>query len=188
MSKFNILLQLTGSISCYKACYLASKLIKANCDVQFVASDAALKFIGKATLEGLTHRPVITGMFEDSKMLAHIDLAKWADVILLYPATANTINGLAAGLAGELIGGIFLANNFKVPYWIAPAMNTNMYEHPITQASIKKLEDMGAFIFPTENGILACGDTGPGRLADPSLVYDKLVREYNVTPAYEAIS
>lgn len=188
MSKFKVLLQLTGSISCYKACYLASKLMKADCDVQFVATESALQFIGKATLEGLTHRPVISSMFEEGKMLAHIDLAKWADVILLYPATANTINGLAAGLASELIGGIFLANNFKTPYWIAPAMNSNMYEHPVTQASLIKLEAMGAYIFPTETGILACGDTGPGRLADPALVYDKLVHEHEVTPAYKAMS
>ncbi len=188
MSKLNILLQISGSISCYKACYLASKLMKANCNVQFVATNAALEFVGKATLEGLTHRPVITGMFEDGKMLSHIELAKWADVILLYPATANTINSLAAGLASDLIGGIFLANNFKRPYWIAPAMNTNMYEHPITQDAILKLQKMGAFIFPTETGILACGDTGPGKLTDPAIVFDKLIREHDMIPNYESLS
>lgn len=173
----NILLQLTGSIACYKAAYLISQLVKAGHEVQCIATNSALEFIGNATLEGLTRKTTLNGVFEKNHHLAHIDLIKWADVLILYPASANTVNSLAAGLAPDLIGSLFLANNFKKPYWIAPAMNVNMYEHPATKSSLKKLEDWGAFIFDTEEGILACGDSGKGKLIDPVFVYDKVQRE-----------
>ncbi len=172
--KKKILVMLTGSISCYKICYLISKLMQSNYEVQCVATDAALKFVGNATFEGLTDRPVMTSMFEEGKSKAHITLPVWADLILLAPASANTISALAAGLANSLIGGIYLANNFKKPFLIAPAMNSNMFEHQATQESLKKLENLGAFIFDTEEGRLACNTIGKGRLIDPEIIFKKI--------------
>jgi phosphopantothenoylcysteine decarboxylase/phosphopantothenate--cysteine ligase len=140
-------------------------------------SEASTKFVGPTTFEGLTGRPVIQSMWEPSRIMDHIELVKWADLILLVPATANTINRLASGLADDLIGSLYLANNNKRPYWIAPAMNTNMYLHPATQRSIKQLAEWGCYIFETEEGVLACGDHGPGRLLDPDTIFEKITAE-----------
>ncbi|MBF0547030.1 MAG: flavoprotein [Candidatus Riflebacteria bacterium] len=172
----NILFQLTGSIACYKACIVISKLVQSGNQVRTLASEAALKFIGKATLEGLTDNAVITEMFGTRFPRAHIDLPDWADLLILCPATANTINALAAGLADNLIGSTFLANNFRKPYLIAPAMNTNMFLHPATQESLKKLEAWGVRILPTDEGRLACGTSGPGRLLEPEKILLEIMK------------
>lgn len=170
-----ILIQLTGSIACYKACQLISLLVQSGHEVQCIATASALKFIGEASLEGLTDRKVIVGMFEPRHHKDHINLVKWSDVIVLYPATANTINRLRAGMADDLISALFLANNFKRPYLIAPAMNHNMLEHPATQESMEVLSGWGAFIFETEEGMLACGDVGKGRIISPDVAFKKIV-------------
>ncbi|MDN5280714.1 MAG: phosphopantothenoylcysteine decarboxylase / phosphopantothenate---cysteine ligase [Clostridiales bacterium] len=174
-TKKNVLFQLTGSIACYKACGIISKLVQNGCDVQTLATDAAMEFVGNATLEGLTRRPVITSMFERNKNMAHISLVDWADIFVLCPASANSINALACGLADTLIGATFLSNNFRKPYLIAPAMNNNMYDHPATQEALKKLENWGAIILPTGEGRLACGTTGKGRLLDPEIIFKKIM-------------
>ncbi len=177
MSQGKIVLQVTGSIAAYKSCYLASLLIKADYEVQVVMTDSSQEFIGKATFEGLTGKKVKTDMFEEGTMMDHINLVKWADLFILYPASASTINKLNSGIANDLINATFLANNFIKPYWIAPAMNSNMFAHPIVQASLKNLEKMGCFIFDTEEGALACGDIGKGRLLDPDIVFKKIEEE-----------
>ncbi len=174
MSKGKIVLQISGSIAAYKSCYLASLLIKKKYEVRVIMTNSALEFIGKATFEGLTGKKVKTDMFQNDSMMDHINLVKWTDLFLLYPATANTINKLNAGIADDLIGASYLANNFIKPYWIAPAMNSNMYEHPVVQDSLKKLAKFGAYIFDTVEGPLACGDIGKGRIIDPELVFNKI--------------
>lgn len=178
MSRANIVIMLTGSIACYKACDLISKLIKENFKVRCVVTESALEFIGVATLEALTGHPVHKGMFEAKMNIDHISLNKWADLFLICPATANTINKLSAGIADDLIGSSFLANNFKKPFWIAPAMNEGMYEHPITQKSIKSLEELGCFFFDVGEGRLACGDIGRGKLLEPALILEKIVEVF----------
>ncbi|MBF0409173.1 MAG: flavoprotein [Candidatus Riflebacteria bacterium] len=170
----NVLFQLTGSISCYKACNIISKLVQNKYQVKTVATDAALEFIGKATLEGLTAYRVSVDMFDCQLPRAHIDLAEWADLIIMCPASADSINSLAAGLASDLPGAIFLANNFRKPYLLAPAMNTNMYMHPATQDALKKLENWGVKVLPTEEGNLACGVTGSGRLLSPEIIFQEI--------------
>ncbi|MBL6989356.1 MAG: flavoprotein [Bacteriovoracaceae bacterium] len=177
MSKFKILFALTGSISCYKACYLISSLKKEGCEVQCITTDSSEKFIGRATLEGLSHKKVLSSMFEDGQHLDHINLARWADLIIIYPASANTINKLAGGIADNLIGALFLANNFKKPFWIAPSMNSNMLAHPATVQSIVTLQKWGSVILPTEEGVLACGEEGLGRLVEPDYVFAKIKNE-----------
>jgi len=142
-----------------------------------VATSSALKFVGKATLEGLTDRAVLVDPFENERSKAHIEVVRETDLFIVYPATANTINRLAVGIAENMLECLFLANNFRKPYWIAPAMNVNMLEHPATQSSLKKLSEWGAFIFPTQEGRLACGDEGKGRVIDPVEVINKMKKE-----------
>jgi phosphopantothenoylcysteine decarboxylase/phosphopantothenate--cysteine ligase len=175
MSNYKILFKISGSIAAYKSAYLISKLVQNGFEVKVVTTDYALKFIGKATLEGLTGNKVFTDSFEDGEMMSHINLDKWADLTIVCPATANTINKLAAGIADNLLGSLFLAHDRRKPYLIVPAMNTLMYEHPATQASIKKLNEWGVQILPTSEGYLACGDTGKGKLLEPDIIFEHIL-------------
>lgn len=179
----NILLMMTGSIACYKTCDLISQLVKNHYRARVVASSSALKFIGPATLEGLTGEKVYSDAFEDQYMMSHIDLARWADLILVCPATAHAINALASGTGPGLIGDIFLSNNFLKNFWIAPAMNTQMLLHPVTQESLKKLSSFGAYIFDTESGDLACGEKGLGRLVSPNTILEKINNTFQKYPS-----
>lgn len=176
MSKDNILIHLTGSISCYKGCSLISRLVQSGWNVQTSLSAGGARFIGPATLEGLTGRSVLTDLFGGvPDYIPHITLSqKWADLILIYPASANCLNRLAAGLADDLFGAVFLANNFQKPVWVAPAMNSDMFAHPAVRESLEKLERWGCRILPTEKGRLACGTTGPGKLLDPETLFGEL--------------
>jgi phosphopantothenoylcysteine decarboxylase/phosphopantothenate--cysteine ligase len=176
--KPRLLFFLTGSISCYKACFAISRLVQAGVEVRTVATPAALQFVGKATLEGLTGQPVASDMWEPGRAMEHINLARWADLALVAPATANTINRLANGLADDLVGSLFLAWELqKKPWWIAPAMNVAMFEHPLTQASLAKLGGLGVRVFPTGSGPLACGEEGAGRLLEPEQLVLQVLAE-----------
>ena len=178
MSRGNILFLLSGSIACYKACAAISRLAQAGVNVQTVATPAALRFVGAATLEGLSGRPVFTDLFERGRALDHIDLARAADLALVCPATANTINRLAQGLADDPIGALFLAWEMKQkPWWVAPAMNGYMWDHPATEASLAKLRDWGVRVLDPVEGAHACGEIGPGRLMEP----DQIVAEVLAT-------
>jgi phosphopantothenoylcysteine decarboxylase/phosphopantothenate--cysteine ligase len=170
MSRPRILLQITGSIATFMAAALASQLVQDGSEVQCVTSAGARKFIGEATLEGLTGRAVLEDMFERGRAFDHISLVDWADLLLVYPATANHITRLRAGLADDLIGCLFLANNFRKPYWIAPAMNSNMFDHPAVAEAVETLESWGCRILPTGEGRMACGTVGFGRLLEPEQV------------------
>jgi phosphopantothenoylcysteine decarboxylase/phosphopantothenate--cysteine ligase len=123
-------------------------------------------FIGSATLEGLTGQPAVNDTFGKGHAMDHIHLARWADLIILCPATANVINKLAQGIADDLVTTLFLAHDFKKPFLIAPAMNSSMYRHPVTQASLRKLREMGLKVLATNTGSLACGEEGEGRLLE----------------------
>ena len=171
----HVLFQLSGSIAAYKACQVISRLTQAGCEVQTVATHAALQFVGPATLEGLTGRPVATDTFAAGSQMDHIHVVRWADLIVLCPATANTINRLAAGIADDLIGTMFLAHDFTKPYVLVPAMNAAMYEHPATAASLGLLRDWGVEIVEPDAGSLACGEIGPGRLAEPDVILAELL-------------
>ena len=176
MSRFKILFKISGSIAAYKSAYLISKLVQNGFEVQTVTTASALKFIGSATLEGLTGKPVLVDMFEPGQMMNHIQLVKWADLILLAPATANTLNRMAAGIADNLVTALFLAHDRHKPYLIAPAMNTNMFTHPATQQSLQTLQSWGAEVLPTTKGLLACGDLGDGRMLEPDDIYDRILK------------
>lgn len=170
MSK-KILFALTGSIACYKACQSISTLSKEGFKIQTVVSNSALNFIGKATLEGLTGLPVLTSSYQDGHMMSHINEVRNSDVFVIAPASAKTINGLASGALDGIIGDLFLANNFLKPTLLFPAMNSQMLLHPATQDSLLKLQKWGAHVFLGEDGDLACGEYGNGRLLEA----DKIV-------------
>lgn len=173
----NVLVLLTGSIACFKACTVISRLAQAGVTVQTVATPAALRFVGTSTLEGLSGRPVFTDVFAEGRALDHIELARAADLALVCPATANTINRLAAGLADDPVGTLFLAWELKTkPWWIAPAMNTWMWSHPSTTASVEKLKSWGVRVLDPADGALACGEIGPGRLAEPEQIVAEVLK------------
>lgn len=175
MSNYKILFKISGSIAAYKSAYLISKLVQNGFEIRVVATDYAFKFIGKATLEGLTGNKVYTDSFEEGEMMSHINLNKWADLTIVCPATANTINKLAAGISDNLLTSLFLAHDGSKPYLIAPAMNTLMFDHPATQASLSKLKEWGVQILPTAEGYLACGDTGTGKLLEPDVIFEYIL-------------
>jgi len=170
----HILLHVSGSISCYKAAELASLLVRNSYDVQVTASQGALRFIQAATFEGLTHHPLLTDLFGGRPdAIPHITLAqKWADVIIAYPASADCINRLAAGLCDDLFGAVCLANNYARPLLIAPAMNSSMFAHPAVRESLRKLASWGTVILPADEGRLACGTVGTGKLIPPEKAAD----------------
>jgi len=162
-----ILIGVSGSIAAFKVAQLVSDLKKLNADVRVVMSKSALQFLGKATFEGLTGTPVLDSDFTDGKMMSHISLAKWADVFLIAPATAQTINSLASGIGGGILLSTYLAYDLNKPLLIAPAMNTQMLAHPTTQTSLEILAEYGIQVLNTGSGDLACGDVGEGRLLEP---------------------
>lgn len=164
------MLNITGSVAAYKSTDLASKLIQKGFEVQVVATSAALKFIGKATFEALTGKEVYTDSFEEGKMLSHIHLGRWADMVVIAPASANTINKIASGIADNLVTSLFLAHDRKKPYLVVPAMNTSMLLHPATQKSISILKGWGVQVMDTESGRLACGEVGMGKFPDTEAI------------------
>ena len=165
-----ILFQMSGSIAAFKACEVISSLVKAGCDVKIVASRSLYHFVGKSTLEGLTGNPVFDDVFASGDAMEHINLERWADLILLCPATANQITGLANGNASDSIGTLFLAHHFEKPYLIVPAMNRTMWQHPAVVAGVQKLKNWGVVFQEPGTGILACGEEGAGRLAEPAQI------------------
>lgn len=167
----HVLIGITGSIAAYKAAGLVSMLKKADYDVKCIVTEHALKFIGQAALEGLSRESVFTDMFEHSHRIDHISLAAWSDLTLVYPATADTIARLRSGRADDLLSAVFLAQNFSSPWWIAPAMNTNMFEHPAVQDNLSTLQRWGVHIIEPESGTMACGSVGRGRLIDPETMF-----------------
>ncbi|NOZ74254.1 MAG: bifunctional phosphopantothenoylcysteine decarboxylase/phosphopantothenate--cysteine ligase CoaBC [FCB group bacterium] len=177
MSRGKILFMITGSIAAYKAATVISRLVQAGYDVQSVVSRNALNFIGTATLEGLTGHRVLGDLYEPGQMMSHIDLVKWADLTIIAPATANVINQLAHGNGQQLHTALFLAHDWSKPFILAPAMNTNMYQHPATQASIKTLLKWGVTVLPTAEGTLACGDEGIGRMLEPDDIIRAILKE-----------
>ncbi|MBN8199530.1 MULTISPECIES: bifunctional phosphopantothenoylcysteine decarboxylase/phosphopantothenate--cysteine ligase CoaBC [Bacillaceae] len=174
LSGKKILLCVTGGIAVYKAAALTSKLTQAGAHVKVILSESAAKFVAPLTFQALSRHDVYTDTFDekDSKVIAHIDLADWADLILVAPATANVIGKLANGIADNMITTTLLAASS--PIWIAPAMNVHMYSHPAVQKNIETLYRFGCrFIEPSE-GYLACGYVGKGRLEEPEKITETI--------------
>lgn len=172
-----ILILMTGSIAAYKACNIISKLKQKNYELEVVLTKSCQEFIGPATIEGLTGKPPHTDMYETGHVMDHIHLVRWADLILVAPATANFINRCAVGIGDDFLTTLFLAHDFTKPFLIAPAMNTKMYLHPATQNSLAKLKEFGVSVLETASGVLACGENGWGRLLEPELIVSEVERK-----------
>ncbi len=171
-----ILLCVTGGIAVYKAVALTSKLVQQGAQVKVIMSQSACKFVTPLSFQALSRNDVFTDTFEEKNpaVISHIDLADWADVVLVAPATANVIGKLANGLADDMITTTLLAST--APVWIAPAMNVHMYDHPAVKTNMNRLASFGyRFIEPGE-GFLACGYVGKGRLEEPETIVKGLHR------------
>ncbi|MFE1244563.1 bifunctional phosphopantothenoylcysteine decarboxylase/phosphopantothenate--cysteine ligase CoaBC [Fictibacillus sp. NPDC058756] len=167
MEKKKILLAVSGGIAAYKAAPVASKLYQSGYEVKVILTASAQKFITPLTFQTLTRQAVYTDTFEEKEpsVVSHIDIADWADLVLIAPATANVIGKLANGIADDMLSTTLLAT--KADVLIAPAMNVNMFNHPAVKKNMETLAAFGwRFIEPNE-GLLACGWIGKGRLAEP---------------------
>ncbi|KPL61183.1 bifunctional phosphopantothenoylcysteine decarboxylase/phosphopantothenate--cysteine ligase CoaBC [Rossellomorea vietnamensis] len=171
-----ILLCVSGGIAVYKAAALTSKLVQGGAEVKVIMTESAMKFVAPLTFQALSRQDVYWDTFDekDSSKIAHIDLADWADLVLVAPATANMIGKLANGIADDMISTTILATTAQV--WIAPAMNVHMYDHPAVKRNIETLFGFGyQFVEPSE-GYLACGYIGKGRLEEPEKVVELVDR------------
>ncbi|MGG4169729.1 bifunctional phosphopantothenoylcysteine decarboxylase/phosphopantothenate--cysteine ligase CoaBC [Rossellomorea vietnamensis] len=171
-----ILLCVSGGIAVYKAAALTSKLVQGGAEVKVIMTESAMKFVAPLTFQALSRQDVYWDTFDekDSSKIAHIDLADWADLVLVAPATANMIGKLANGIADDMISTTILATTAQV--WIAPAMNVHMYDHPAVKRNIETLFGFGyQFVEPSE-GYLACGYIGKGRLEEPEKVVELVNR------------
>lgn len=164
----NVLLGVTGSIAAYKAAEITSRLTKAGHNVDVLLTESGSKFITPLTLQTLSKNKVYMDMFEEitPSEVKHISLAKKADLLLIAPATANIIGKIVGGIADDFLSTVTMAAAGHTPVYIAPAMNTNMYENPIVQENIQKLTKLGYHFIEPKASLLACGDLGKGALAD----------------------
>ena len=162
----NIVLGVTGSIAAYKAADLASLLTKEGCDVHVVMTAAALRFITAIPFKTLSRNPVVTDLYDEDESWqpTHIKLADESHLLLIAPATANTIARLAQGIADDALSCVALALNPRAKVLIAPAMNGKMWLHPATQQNVATLRSRGAEFIGPEEGMLSCGYEGLGRL------------------------
>lgn len=169
----NILFGVTGGIAAYKAVAAIRGLVLAGHDVHVVATEAALRFIGRPTLEAISRNPVNTDLYEGVDEVRHVALGQRADVIVVAPATANTIAKLAAGIADDLLGNAVLAS--VAPVLIAPAMHTEMWQHPATVANVATLVSRGVTVIGPASGQLTGSDSGPGRLVEPEVIVEAVI-------------
>ncbi len=168
----HIVVGVTGGIAVYKAAELTSRLVQAGALVDVIMTEAAAKFVGPITFQALTHRPVVTEMFAllGETEIGHVTLGKRADLLIIAPATANTLAKLAHGLADNMLTTTSLA--CRGPILLAPAMETGMWQNSATQANITLLRDRGFYFIGPEEGRLASADTGTGRMAEPNDIFE----------------
>ncbi len=165
-----VLLGVSGGIAAYKACELVRLLTRRGHEVRVMMTAGAVEFVTPLTLQTLSGHPVRSELFApgEESQISHIELADWADVVVLAPATANLIASLAQGLANDLVTTVCLATRAAV--LVAPAMNVNMLQHPATQANLATLQERGVQRIGPDRGDLACGWTGEGRMVDPEVI------------------
>lgn len=169
-----IVLGVTGSIAAYKAAELVRLLVKSGDDVTVVMTDAAREFVTPLTFRTLSRNPVHVSAFEEPAEWrpGHVSLATWADLVVVAPASANTLAKMRAGLADNLLTSILLAT--RAPVFVAPAMNDGMWEHPATRENLAVLASRGVHVIKPRSGDLACGTSGAGRMAEPAEILEAL--------------
>jgi len=161
----NIVVGVTGGIAAYKTVHLLRLLIKAGHEVTVIPTDDALRFVGAPTWEAISRNPVTTSVHDDVAKVRHVALGQAAELVIIAPATANTIAKMTAGLADDLLGTTLLATT--APVAIAPAMHTEMWRHPATQANVNTLRERGVHVLGPADGELTGGDSGAGRMLEP---------------------
>ncbi|MBP2436330.1 bifunctional phosphopantothenoylcysteine decarboxylase/phosphopantothenate--cysteine ligase CoaBC [Microbacterium amylolyticum] len=170
-----VVVGVTGGIAAYKSVQLVRLLVKDGHDVHVVPTDDALRFVGLPTWEAISRNPVTTSVHDDVASVRHVSLGQRADLVVIAPATANTMAKMAAGIAEDLLGTTLLAT--RAPVLIAPAMHTEMWQHPATQANVETLISRGVHMIGPVSGELTGGDSGQGRMAEPELIHESVTRE-----------
>ena len=165
-----IVLCVTGSIAAYKAVYLLRGLVKAGAEVQVLMTDAAKEFVSPLTFSSLSGKPVLSDFFskDSGTWNSHVDLGRWADLFLVAPATAATIGKMSGGVCDNLVTTCYLSA--KCPVMVAPAMDVDMFEHPVVQENLRKLKSMGNLVIEPVSGELASGLFGKGRMEEPEVI------------------
>ena len=174
LKKKTIIIGVTGSIAAYKTAALCSMLKKTGADIHVIMTANAVKFVNPITFETLTGNKCLVDTFDRNFQyeVEHVELAKAADLFMIAPASANVIAKAAHGLADDMLTTTLLAST--CPKYIAPAMNTRMYENPVTQDNLETLVKYGFYIVEPQVGYLACGDTGAGKMAEPELLFEQI--------------
>ena len=185
MSPLNVVVGITGGIAAYKAVGVVRALVLAGHDVHVVPTEGALRFVGRPTLEAISRNPVHTDLYEGVAEVRHVAIGQAADLIVIAPATANTIAKLATGLADDLLGNTVLAS--EAPVVIAPAMHTEMWRHPATRANIRTLEARGVTVVGPAVGQLTGADSGPGRMEEPEVIVAAALARVEASPSRDLI-
>lgn len=195
-----IILGITGSIAAYKTAFLVRSLVKSGAEVRVIATRSALDFVTPLTLSTLSHHPVYSEYLknEQGEWVNHVEMGLWADLMVIAPATANSLSKMATGQCDNLLMAVYLSA--RCPVLFAPAMDLDMYQHPTTKANIDRLQAYGNGLIPPGTGPLASGLSGEGRMAEPEEIHEHILRFFvgnqplmgkNVLitagPTYEAI-
>ncbi|MFB5660617.1 bifunctional phosphopantothenoylcysteine decarboxylase/phosphopantothenate--cysteine ligase CoaBC [Alteribacillus sp. HJP-4] len=178
----HIVLAVSGGIAAFKAAALASRLTQAGAEVKVIMTEHAKNFVTPLTFQALTRHRVYDDTFaeKDPEKVAHIDIADWAEIVVVAPATANCLEKLASGSADDMLSTTLLAT--LAPIYAAPAMNVNMYNHPAVQRNMKKLKEDGVRFLEAGEGYLACGWVGKGRMAEPEDIIASLEQDLGSIP------
>jgi len=171
----HVLLGVSGGIAAYKACEVVRRLRDADADVRVVMTESAERFVTPMTFQALSGQPVRSGLWDAAAEMGmgHLELARWADAILIAPASADLLAKLAHGFADDLLSTLCLATT--APLAVAPAMNHRMWLHPATQANVATLRERGVAVLGPANGPLAEGESGPGRMLEPQQLVQALL-------------
>lgn len=170
LSKRRVVLVVTGGVAAYKSAYLARRLVESGAEVRVVMSDSALEFIGPKTFAAITGTRPVTDLFESAEVSPHTELAQWGDLVIVAPATAATLSRAAMGLSEDVVSATLLATDR--PILFAPAMHTEMWKNPATQRNVSLLEKDGHHFVGPNEGELAGGDVGVGRVAEPDEIVE----------------
>jgi phosphopantothenoylcysteine decarboxylase/phosphopantothenate--cysteine ligase len=171
----HVLLGVSGGIAAYKACEVVRRLRDADADVRVVMTESAERFVTPLTFQALSGQPVRSGLWDAAAEMGmgHLELARWADAVLIAPASADMLAKLAHGFADDLLSTLCLAAT--APLAVAPAMNHRMWLHPATQANVATLRERGVAVLGPANGPLAEGESGPGRMLEPQQLVQALL-------------
>ena len=174
-----ILLGITGSIAAYKSIYLLRLLVKEGAEVKVIMTPSARDFVTPLTLSTLSHAPVLSDMFDEVGWSNHVMLGRWADIMIIAPLSCNTLAKMAGGQCDNLLLAVYLSA--VCPVVVAPAMDEDMWKHPATRQNIEKIESFGNRIIPVENGELASGLHGEGRMAEPEQIIQYITDNFFLT-------